>query len=84
MTWITDETAPEQDAALNRIAEGVLAYLAEHPGRIPAATLLADVAKELHVPEAQVATAISRITGHLARSYSRAGTPCFALTEVGS
>lgn len=61
---------PEQEHGLRRVARAVLDYLADG-APVPARTLLAGVSEQAGVPQADVATALSRLGTRVALDDSR-------------
>lgn len=70
----------EQDRSLMTTARCVLDYLGQQPGLVDAYTLLRVISERCRVPEAHVATAISRVADCLDWDYS-SGPVHFRLTK---
>lgn len=68
---ITDAEILEQDRSLMTTATCLLDYLRQQSGLVDAYTLLREISARCGVPEAQVATAISRVADYLDWDYSQ-------------
>lgn len=77
---IAEPKIMEQDRSLMATAACLLDFLRQQSGLVDAYTLLKEISTRCAVPEAQVATAISRVADHLDWDYSQ-GAVHFRIAE---